>query len=202
MKTIKEIFREHAVFDSEGRHVNGTDKESNHHYGTAYEQLIYLNQPGNPLVDHGSNVHAARADVKLMMEVGVADGSSLRAWREVFPNALIVGMDIHHSDKAHGDRIEFCIGDQRSQRDCGNAAAGRFFDVIVEDATHEVDANLLTLFWLWPWVKPGGLYIIEEFANVGANRHRIMSLWPSAEIVGTCGPSGQDEPLVVFRKPL
>ena len=185
MRSVAEIFRSYAVLNVDGRHVNGTDKESNHHYGAAYESLF-----------------ADRAAVGLMMEIGVADGSSLLAWREVFPNALIVGMDIHHSDKAHGERIEFRIGDQRSQIDCENTAADRLFDVIIEDATHEVANNLLTLFWLWPFVKPGGMYVVEEFANVGANRDRIKALWPNAKIVGTRGPEMQDEPLVVFRKPL
>lgn len=193
MRTVAEIFSSYEELDSEGRHVNGTDKNGpNHSYGDAYERI---------LGGYGLSTDV-RKDIGLMMEVGVADGSSLRAWCEVFPNAIIVGMDIHHSDKAHGDRIEFHLGDQRSQVDCENAAAGRMFDVIVEDATHEIDGNLLTLFWLWPFIRPGGLYIIEEFANVGANRERIKSLWPNVEIVGTCGPSGQDEPLVVFRKPL
>jgi hypothetical protein len=185
MKSMRDIFRSYAVLDSEGRHTNGTDKQSNHSYGDAYESLF-----------------PDRSIIKTVMEVGVADGSCLRAWRDIFPNALVVGMDIHHSDLAHGERIEFRIGDQRVQRDCENATAGRMFDVIVEDATHEIANNLLTLFWLWPYVRPGGLYIVEEFANVGAQRERIKSLWPSVEIVGTCGPSGQDEPLVVFRKPL
>lgn len=191
MRTIKDIFRSYAVFDAQGRHINGTDKESNHHYGNAYEWLL-IKQP---------NGRSIRNEIKLMMEVGVADGSSLRAWREVFPNALIVGMDIHPSDKAYGERIEFHLGDQRSQADCERAAGGRLFDVIVEDATHVLENNLLTLFWLWPFVKPGGLYIVEEFANVGAHRDRIKALWPGVEIVGTCGPRGEDEPLVVFRKP-
>lgn len=205
MKTVAEIFSSYEVLDSEGRHINGTDKNGpNHQYGNAYESIFTCAGPkrvGEGLTSCWETI-SIRENVKLMMEVGVADGSSIRAWREVFPNALIVGMDIHHSDKAHGERIEFRIGDQRSQQDCENAAAGRFFDVIVEDATHEIANNLLTLFWLWPWVKPGGLYIVEEFANVGAHRARIQSLWPMAEIVGTCGPNGQDEPLVVFRKPL
>lgn len=191
MRSIRDIFRSYAVLDESGRHVNGTDKESNHHYGDAYECIISL--------DWGLNEQ--RKDVKLMMEVGVADGSSLCAWREVFPNALIVGMDIHHSDRAHGDRIEFRIGDQTSQQDCENAAAGRMFDMIVEDATHLLPNTLLTLLYLWPFVRPGGIYVIEEFANVGALRRNIMELWPNAEIVDTIGPSGGTEPLVVLRKP-
>lgn len=208
MRSIKEIFRSHAVLDGEGVHVNGTDKESNHHYGDAYESLFTLRGVDNALLlEYPTNAPpgygdtSTRCDVKLVMEVGVADGSCLRAWREVFPNALIVGMDIHHSDKAHGDRIEFHIGDMRSRRDCENAAAGRLFDMIVDDATHHIDANLMTLLYLWPFVRPGGMYVIEEFCDVHDLGKNLKALCPYVEIVDTPGPFGGNEPLVVLRKP-
>jgi len=185
MRTVSAIFRDAAILDSDGRHINGSDKMSNHNYGDAYEGIL------GPM----------RLWADLIMEIGIADGSSLLAWAEVFPYALCVGLDIHHSDKAHGDRIEFHFGDQRCRADCERAAAGRLFDVIIEDATHHLPDTLLTLYWLWPRVKPGGLYIVEEWDGVSGDRDRIKALWPGAEIVGTCGPYIQDEPLVVFRKP-
>ena len=196
MKPIREIFRSYAEFDSLGKHINGTDKESNHHYGDAYARII----EDTFAPRHG--VDTARNQVNLMMEVGVADGSCLLAWREVFPNALIVGMDIHHSDKAHGERIEFYLGNQRIKGDCDSVAAGRQFDMIVEDATHQLDDTLRTLLYLWPYVRPGGIYVVEEFENIGVLRNNVKALWPNVEIIGTCGPHIADEPLVVFRKSL
>ena len=182
VKSIKEIMRASAELNAEGVHIGGSDRESNHSYGDAYESLF-----------------PDRSAIKLVMEVGVADGSCLLAWRDIFPNALIVGMDIHPSDKAHGERIEFHLGDQRSKDDCERAAAGRHFDLIVDDATHLIVDTLLTLYWLWPSVKPGGLYVVEEWPS--PDPARIKSLWPQVEIVKTIGPSGGEEPLVVFRKP-
>lgn len=194
MKSIKDIFRSWAVLDEKGRHVNGSDKESNHHYGDAYESIFTFK--------HELSVPYVRNRVKLMMEVGIADGSSLLAWSEVFPNARCVGLDIHWADKLNtlGDKIEFHLGDQRKREDCERAAGGRLFDFIVEDATHKLENTLLTLFWLWPFVRPGGLYVVEEWDGVDGDRERIRALFPCAEIVGTCGPHIQDEPLVVLRK--
>ncbi len=189
MKSVADIFRSYAVFDANGRHINGTDKQSNHNYGDAYEEIIV-------------DVFGSRNSVRLMMEVGVADGSCLLAWRDIFPNATIVGMDIHHSDRAHGDRIEFHYGDQGSKEHCERAANSRPFDMIVEDAEHRIDSTLLTLFWLWPFVRHGGIYVVEEFANIGAAHQNIAALYPQAEIIHTTGPFGGVEPLVVFRKPL
>jgi len=192
MKSIAEIFRSFAVFDASGRHVNGCDKMSNHNYGDAYER-IFAGQ---------------RENVTRMLEIGVADGSSLLAWAEIFPNAKIIGMDIHLAERVHRhEKIEFHMGDQRSQEDCQRVAQGRQrvaqgrqFDVIVEDALHELDATLLTLFWLWSAVKPGGLYIVEEWANIGGCRENIVALFPNAEVIDTQGPFGGIEPLTVFRK--
>ena len=180
MRSFREIFLSHAELDDDGRHCNGTDKQTNH----AYESLF-----------------PDRDTVRLVMEVGVADGSCLCAWRECFPNALVVGMDVHHSDRARGERIEFHHGDQRSREHCERAAAGRQFDMIVEDATHKLENTLLTLLWLWPYVRPDGIYVVEEWSGVGGDRDRICALWPQAEIIGTCGPHVADEPLVVLRKP-
>ena len=186
MRSVAEILHSYEVVDAEGRHINGTDKHGpNHRYGDAYESLF-----------------PDRSAIQLVMEVGVADGSCLLAWREVFPNATIVGMDIHHSDKAHGERIEFHLGDQRSQTDCERVTGCRKFDLIIDDATHLLEDTLRTLFYLWPSVKPGGLYVVEEFPNVGSLWNNIASMWPIAELVNTTGPSGGAEPLVIFRKPV
>lgn len=196
MKPIRDIFRSYAVLDEQGRHVNGSDKQSNHNYGDAYESLFYYSDT------HDS---VSRNKVKLVMEVGVADGSCLLAWREIFPNAHIVGMDIHlaHRIVDHPvDRIEFQLGDQRLKNDCERVAAGRLFDMIIEDATHQMGNTLLTLYWLWPFVRPGGIYVVEEWQGASGDRDRIKALFPSVEIIGTCGPYIQDEPLVIFRKPL
>lgn len=208
MRSVADIFRSYAVFDAQGRHVNGTDKESNHRYGDAYEYILSVKEdvdlskiPTQPHIKVTGQFRSIRPDVKLMMEVGVADGSSLLAWREVFPNATVVGMDTHHSDKAHGERIEFYIGDQCRKEDCDRVARNRLFDVIVEDATHCLIDSLRTLLYLWPRVRPGGVYVIEEFDNVGALRSNILELWPNAQIVDTIGPFGGVEPLVVLRKP-
>jgi hypothetical protein len=192
VRTIKEIFRSHAVLNAEGKHANGTDKESNHAYGDAYKQII------TSLLKCGGT--DPRLAVKLMMEVGVADGSSLLAWREVFPNALCVGMDIHHSDKSSGERLEFHLGDMRKREDCERAAAGRQFDFIVEDATHQLPDTLATLLYLWPFLRMGGLYVVEEFQDSASLRRSIIELWPFAHVVDVPSPFGGKEQLVVFEK--
>lgn len=188
MTPMREVFRKYGIRDHTGRHVNGTDKETNHHYGDAYEGLF-----------------PQRDRVHLMMEIGVADGSSLLAWRDIFPNAHCVGMDIHVAHRlppnSDGDRVEFHLGDQTNHQDCIRATANRQFDFICEDATHKLEDSLCTLLYMWPFVAPGGLYVIEEFANIGALERNVLALWPQVRIIDTIGPFGGHEPLVAFRKP-
>lgn len=189
MRSIKDIMRASAVLDHNGIHVGGSDRESNHSYGHAYERIV----------GHMRNT------AEFMMEVGVADGASLLAWREIFPNALCVGLDIM-PDAAHKlsniDRIEFHCGDATMCEACLRAADGRLFDLIVDDASHHLRDLLCTVYWLWPYVRPGGIYVVEEWEGVSGERDRIRTLFPNAEIVGTRGPHIEDEPLVVLRKPL
>lgn len=191
MRPIREIFRSYAVLDADGRHVNGSDKESNHHYGDAYEDLFSFTD------DNGWN--STRESVELMMEVGVADGSSLLAWREVFPNALCVGFDIHPAAyiSTGGGKFEFHLGDATTKEACERAAAGRRFDLIVDDATHRLEDVLRTLFWLWPYVRAGGMYVIEDGGFQDCDRARVLF---GAEVVETRNPWGGVEPLVVLKR--
>lgn len=181
MRSIAEIFRANAVV-VDGRHTDGCDKQTNHNYSPAYEQLF-----------------PDRDAVRLMMEVGITDGSSMKAWREIFPNALVVGLDIEPCHARHSglDRMEFHIGNQRSREDCERAAGGRQFDFILDDACHEIDANLLTFGYLWSFVKPGGLYVVEECGDMAIF---CAATIPKASVVPTNGPFGGIEPLIVVRK--
>ena len=189
MRSMTEIFLAHSIRDANGRHIGGSDKCTNHNYGDAYDGLF-----------------PDRSTVKLVMEIGITDGSSMLAWREAFQEAHIVGLDITPCSCERGPRLEFHQGDQRNKEECERAATNngalpdRRFDLIVEDALHQLDATLLTLLWLWPFVKHGGIYVVEEWSNAGSMRRNIEALFPNAEYVETAGPFGGVEPLIVLRK--
>jgi hypothetical protein len=168
---------------SEVMNAYGTDKDEHHRYAPVYESLF---------PDRGAVTH--------VLEVGIAEGRSMLAWREIFPNALVVGLDREPCHCERGPRLEFHQGDQRSCADCLRAAGGREFDLIVEDASHRLDANLLTLFWLWPFVRPGGHYVIEEMQDAAEYRENVESLFRGCRWVPTDCPYGGCEALVVLKK--
>jgi SAM-dependent methyltransferase len=125
----------------------GTDKEHAHNYmSNHYERIL------SPVRDK----------VKRVCEVGVGDGSSLETWRDYFPKAVIVGCDI--SDKAHSDpRIELTKMDQGSDEDLDAFCSSQDdFDLIIDDGSHKMKDQQVTLAKLFKKLKPGGIYILED----------------------------------------
>lgn len=73
-----------------------TDKVSGHGYQDAYEDAFYI----------------MRNDIKLVFEIGVDHGGSIKGFRKYFPNAIIVGIDINPDvPTQNGDRTAVEIGD-------------------------------------------------------------------------------------------
>lgn len=128
----------------------------------------------NYCVIYQSHLRARRRQVRSVLEIGVgginwgegyettAGGQSLRMWRDFFPNAQVVGIDIHAKD-IKGRRLHFERGDQ-GDPEFLRAVALRYgpFDLIIDDGSH-LGRHIITSFnTLWASVKPGGLYAIED----------------------------------------
>lgn len=165
-----------------------SDKNNPHRYASVYERLF-----------------GDREAVEHVLELGVSYGGSVLAWREIFPNATIVGLDIGPSEHCPRlDRLEIHQGDRRDYNAVMNCVRGRKFDLIIDNASHKIGDQLTSLFWLWPHVALGGKYVIEEFDVDGgrgpsANRD-LIQLFKSAEMIDTIDATGGIEPLLVLRK--
>lgn len=114
-----------------------------------------------------------REEVRKVLEVGICGerdipnnvtGASLFVWRDFFPNAEIIGLDNDPRWMVNTDRIRsFCVDAYDS------AALGRVlnevggdFDLIVDDAVHDPIPQLGLLADLWPSLRDGGLYAMED----------------------------------------
>lgn len=141
-------------------HKYGTDKASGSHdylrwYTTFFEHMRYK--------------------AITFVEIGIASGASIKTWRDYFPNALIVGMDIQSDEeklKLSEDRVRLSFGDQSSQTAlddmlmwCGGAP-----DVVNDDAGHQPDAQLFSYQYLVPQLAPNGLYILEDIGGENVTR--------------------------------
>ncbi len=99
-----------------------------------------------------------------IFEIGIESGASLQLWERYFPKAFIYGIDI--VDKSHLDskRIHTFVADQadRNQLKGFIRAYGNAYDIILDDGGHAMDQQQISLGFLFPYVKPGGFYIIED----------------------------------------
>lgn len=99
-----------------------------------------------------------------LLEIGIQKGGSLYMWREYFPNAKIVGVDIDEECKQfEGEGIKVYIGDQENadfllelERKEGT------FDIVIDDGGHTMKQQITTFKTLFPLLAEGGMYVIED----------------------------------------
>lgn len=99
------------------------------------------------------------------LEIGVSGGGSLDMWRQYFGDAAtIFGIDI---DAACADRVsapnQVRIGSQADSEFLASVIAETGpLDVILDDGSHIAEHQRVSFEELWPQLKHGGLYMIED----------------------------------------
>jgi 23S rRNA U2552 (ribose-2'-O)-methylase RlmE/FtsJ len=99
------------------------------------------------------------------MEIGVAMGGSLEIWKKYLPeNSKIYGVDINPKCKEinFSENIFFHLG-SASDRDFMEKTFGDIeFDIILDDGSHICSDVIETFKIMFPQIKDGGLYIVED----------------------------------------
>ena len=99
------------------------------------------------------------------LEIGVGEGGSLRMWRKYFGNnAIIFGIDINPECKKYNTPTEQVkIGSQTDEiflqsviKEMGGV------DIILDDGSHRMEDIPSTLKFLFPHLRYGGIYMIED----------------------------------------
>lgn len=103
----------------------------------------------------------------LILEIGLCDGKSLKTWYEYFPNSIIIGLDIDEKPEHNNDRVFTFKLDQSDPGQLNNFVKeceekGYKFDMILDDGSHHMLDQQITLGYLFPLLKPGGLFFIED----------------------------------------
>jgi cephalosporin hydroxylase len=102
----------------------------------------------------------------VICEVGVLRGDSLSMWKELVPFGVIIGIDNDagavwpagtHRIVAEQDDPEL------GAKVAALAPAG--CHLIVDDASHIGHLSAATFAALWPLVRPGGYYVVEDWAD-------------------------------------
>lgn len=98
-----------------------------------------------------------------ILEIGIDKGYSLKTWREYFLNSEIVGIDIIDLRHLEEEHINILQGDQSDTLFLKkvNDTYGPF-DIIIDDGSHHNDHMKASFEFLFPLLREGGLYIVED----------------------------------------
>ena len=132
----------------------GTDKTGAHWYTPHY--MTHLRRFKNKKVK--------------LLEIGVggyenpnAGGNSLRMWKKYFPFGKIYSIDIYDKSALQEKRIKIYQGSQvdrdfleKTIREIGG------LDIIIDDGSHLNEHIIETFKILFPYLKDGGVYVIED----------------------------------------
>ena len=107
--------------------------------------------------------HFSELDPKILLEIGVLKGGSLRIWKTVFPDARIAGIDSNEASKLDNDDLEILIGDQKDPvfLEWLLSHVG-IPDIIIDDGGHCRSQQIFSFEHLFPHMKSGGVYVIED----------------------------------------
>lgn len=144
----------------------GSDKDLNG-YSALYHTLFFKqrNDKLNMLeIGIGTMIPGMPSSMVGYSQPNYKPGGSLRAWRDYFINGRIIGVDIQPDTQFTDDRIETYL--------CNSTNAGHVkqlmdnlnieFDIIIDDGCHVGESQVNTLRNMYPYLKQGGIYIIED----------------------------------------
>jgi Methyltransferase domain len=126
----------------------GTDKSSEcHGYTRWYEE----------------NLDRFVSNTCTLLEIGIGNGASLRMWRDwLNPNSSIMAIDLDKSACAMAEAEDFIVfnGDQEDRDFMSGLVVTP--DIVVDDGCHTAAAQIASFECLWPKLRSGGIYIIED----------------------------------------
>ena len=131
-----------------------TDKSTAHNYTHIYE--TYLSNFKNKrikLLEIGIGGYSSSSD----------GGGSLKMWRDYFKKGKIAGLDIEDKFLKLGKRVHIFKGSQESTKDLSKIIKlFKNFDFIIDDGSHLNNHQIRTFEILFPYLKNGGFYFIED----------------------------------------
>jgi len=145
------IFSEKAYLEMDKIALEaGTDKSSAiHNYTKVYSHYF------NSIKDKNFK----------FLEVGIYKGNSVKFWEKYFTKADLNFIDITSENLEYtSERSKYFYLDQSNKLQLTDfiKESGSNFDIIIEDGGHTMEQQLVSFAMLFPTVKSGGLYIVED----------------------------------------
>lgn len=160
----------------------GTDKASNHHNYLGIYETYLSKYKGRDLV---------LVDAIGGYEFFDRGGESLRMWAAYFPDARIVGIDLYGKtlDVPRNVHLYKCSQDSPTGMAKIFELEGKP-DVFIDDFSHVNDLTLKTFDIVFPMLKPGGIYIVEDIEG---------SWYPDHGFGGTADPMDFTAPTIINK---
>ena len=141
---------------------SGTDKNTTHSYLHIYEKYL----------------KSYRKKKNKILEIGVMGGHSIVLWNNYLPYSKIIGMDINYSHLAvnfdNNKNVELLTMDGTDPET--PKKLNTYFDIILDDASHFQHHQIQTLDIFLPYVKKGGIYIIEDINPANNQEGRLRDI--------------------------
>jgi hypothetical protein len=110
---------------------------------------------------------------KEILEIGMFEGGSLVYFDKLYSPKMLVGVDIRRTPIAALERyrqsrphIKTYYGRSQDQAPTRGAAQSNFpkgIDLVIDDASHDYEKTKATFLNIFPLVKAGGHYVIEDW---------------------------------------
>jgi predicted O-methyltransferase YrrM len=164
-----EIGKKYDTYKSSQR-LNDTHTKQCHPYTLFYESLF----------------RNKREETLTIAELGILDGSSLLMWKEYFTNAELYGFECNDElidtfkQNYDNNRITLSKLDVTNKDSIMHTfgTLGVMYDIIMEDITHEFEDQVRLIEHVYPYVKPGGVLIIEGIFKSYNENDYITRLQP------------------------
>lgn len=141
----------------------GSDRWGHHYYCEFYERYF----------------EAFKDDALTILELGIGayhktdeGGAGLKMWYDYFPNATILGVDIHPKSFLDNDRITTFVCSQDDEAGLMSIFDEYGFpDIIIDDASHQNQKTIRSFEILFPLLVESGIYCIEDLHSSYWNEH-------------------------------
>jgi len=137
-----------------------------HNYADLYEMLFRCNRKNvQLLIECGLGTN--NINLESSMGINAKPGASLRMWRDFFPSARIIGVDIDKEILFNEERIETFYCDQLKKNSIENFTKESNLqknsaDIIIDDGLHTFKAGISFFEAMIDFLNEDGVYVIED----------------------------------------
>jgi hypothetical protein len=180
MTTLAEVYQDYSAPAGWG------DKGTAHDYLPVYEREI------------------TKRNGVTLLEIGVYAGHSIAMWDAYLTDSTVIGIDIDlsHLEMAH-HLVRHCDG--TNPQAVAEQLPDVTFDYVIDDGSHTLQDQLLSLGVFLPLMNPDGRYFIEDIVGdeaLAAITANLDALGYDYDVYDGRGPGRQpDEIMVTVRIP-